>query len=418
MDRRSFIWNMAGSTVYAVISMLLGTAVMRILGASDGGIFLFAFSTVGQHIYILSYFGMRPVQVTDTGRNYSFGDYRRFRLMTCTAALIAALLFALLYSGFSKKAAVIIIVALFRILDGFADCCESEYQRDGKLYLTGMSLTARSAAVMAVFIAAMALTKDLTLSCLALLLAQAAAVLVCCVLPLRNFPGADMTVQQGSAKRLFDAGKWLFLSAFLDMFVFSASKYAVDMVSSSEMSGYYSLIFIPASVVNLMAGFVIRPVLTGLSDDYSGGRLADFKSRIFRISGLIGALTLLGMTAAYFLGIPVLTLLAGKDAGAALGQYRGALVILILGGGFYALANLLYYALVILRCQKTMFAVYVLITAAAFASGVPAAKNGGLKGAAISFLCCMILLTAGFTAAAAGKLKKNGADKNENGKNS
>ena len=70
---------MIGSAVYALTSMLLGSVVMRMLGAGPGGIFFFAFSTMGQHVYIIAYFGMRPVQITDTAVRHSFGDYRGFR---------------------------------------------------------------------------------------------------------------------------------------------------------------------------------------------------------------------------------------------------------------------------------------------------------------------------------------------------
>ena len=64
-ERSAYFWNMLGSLVYAVTSMLLGVAVTRLAGAYAGGVFFFGFSTLGQQLYIVSYFGMRPIQVTD-----------------------------------------------------------------------------------------------------------------------------------------------------------------------------------------------------------------------------------------------------------------------------------------------------------------------------------------------------------------
>ena len=65
LERKNMLWNMIGSMLYALTSMTLGIVVTRLVGDVEGGIFLFAFSTLGQQLYIISYFGMRPIQVTD-----------------------------------------------------------------------------------------------------------------------------------------------------------------------------------------------------------------------------------------------------------------------------------------------------------------------------------------------------------------
>ena len=41
--KRNVLWNMAGSFIYALTSMLLGAVVTRSLGAAAGGIFFFRF---------------------------------------------------------------------------------------------------------------------------------------------------------------------------------------------------------------------------------------------------------------------------------------------------------------------------------------------------------------------------------------
>ena len=411
--RRGFVWNMIGSAVYALTSMLLGSMVMRMLGAGPGGIFFFAFSTVGQHVYIIAYFGMRPVQVTDTACRYSFGDYRGLRLATCAAALACACVFAFVYAGLTEKTAVIILMAIFKVLDGMADCYESEYQRDGRLDLTGMSLTFRTLCVTAVFLAAMRISRSLAVSCLSAVAAQAAAVALSCALPLRRLDAKAGTAERtpdygaraGSRRELYDLGKWLFLSAFLDLFIFSASKYAVDATQTAAVSGYYSTVFIPASVINLLANFVIRPVLTRLSAYEESGDLRSFVGTAGRIALLIAGLTVLGMAAAFLAGIPVLTLLVGKEAGAELAAYRGALVTCVCGGGFYALLNLLYYMLVILRRQRSIFAIYLAGTAAALLTCLTLARTGA-DGAAWSYLICMVLIAALFALVTADALRK------------
>ena len=131
---RGIVWNMLGSAIYAITSMLLGSAVTRIIGADLGGIFYFAFSTFGQQMYIIAYFGMRPIQSTDTAYSYSFGDYIQFRLVTAAAAVFGGLLYILAIRSSLVKSAVIILMVCYKIIDAIADCYESEYQRDGRLY--------------------------------------------------------------------------------------------------------------------------------------------------------------------------------------------------------------------------------------------------------------------------------------------
>ena len=56
-EKSNMIWNMAGSFCYAFSSMVLSFLVMHLAGEEQGGIFAFGFSTVGQQMFLLAYFG-------------------------------------------------------------------------------------------------------------------------------------------------------------------------------------------------------------------------------------------------------------------------------------------------------------------------------------------------------------------------
>ena len=49
IEKRNMSWNMIGSFLYALASMVLTIAVIQIVGEDEGGIFSFAYSTFGQH---------------------------------------------------------------------------------------------------------------------------------------------------------------------------------------------------------------------------------------------------------------------------------------------------------------------------------------------------------------------------------
>ena len=196
--RRNVLWNTAGSAVYALTSMLLGGLVTRVLGADAGGIFFFAFSTFGQQMYIGAYFGMRPLQVTDTAGRHSFGEYLRFRYMTCIGSLAAAAAYAFLFAKSGTARTVLLLMVVYKILDGFADCFDSEFQRQGRLDLTGKSNAFRTLVSVASFCLVMFQTGDLVLSCAASVFGQAAGILLFCVSPLTAFPGLRYEVRGGT----------------------------------------------------------------------------------------------------------------------------------------------------------------------------------------------------------------------------
>ena len=138
-EKRDIIWNMAGSFLYAFASMVLSIAVVQIAGEDAGGIFTFAFTTFGQHMFMMAYFGIRPFQITDTGGKYSFGDYLGLRLLTCGAAVLTGMGYVFLNGYSFEKAAVVFLMVVYKVIDALADAYEAEFQRGGRLYLTGKS---------------------------------------------------------------------------------------------------------------------------------------------------------------------------------------------------------------------------------------------------------------------------------------
>ena len=410
MDKReksAYFWNMLGSLVYAITSMLLGVAVTRIAGAYAGGIFFFGFSTLGQQLYIVSYFGMRPIQVTDITGEYSFGDYLRFRALTSVIAAVGGFLYAFFMSGDKYIFEIYMILSLYKILDGFCDVFESEMQRQERLDMTGKATLFRTLFCVIMFLSCLIISRDLKLSSLILLPAILFSVIVFDIMPLKNLT-IDREIKKSSFIGLFHKSKWLFLGAFIDLYIFAAAKYAVNIRLGEEYNSYFSIIFIPTSIINLMAGFVIRPILTKLSIHYKTGEIKEFIIVISKIAAFICFASVAGMAAAYTFGIPVLKLVLG-NAGEALTPYRLALVLVILGGGLYAIINLGYYCLVIFEMTRTIFIIYVAGAVFAYFASDFFVRTFKMSGAAFAYMITMLLLTICFVFSVIlgiGKVKK------------
>lgn len=400
-EKQNIIWNMIGSFCYAFASMVLSFLVLRIIGKEEGGIFSFGYSTFGQQMFILAYFGIRPFQITDGASEYRFGDYLHHRYITCALALAAGGSY-LAVSGYSaEKAGIIFLLVCYKVIDGFADVYESEFQRNGNLHLTGKSNTFRTMLSAGTFLGVLTAGKNLTAACGAAVAAQAAGVAMFDIIVMKRLPGVDWQWDRNRMRPLTFGTALLFVSVFLDFYVFSAAKYAIDACLDDVASGYFNVIFMPTSMINLAAGFVIRPVLTHLTDNWNKGEFRQFTHTLGRISAVIGGLSVLAVVLAWGLGRPVLGILEqllGAAYEGSLTGYHQAFVLIVLGGGFYALLNLYYYVLVIFRRQRVIFGIYLVLTVLAAWMAPKMVRWGGIQGAALAYLILMAVMAVGFAA--------------------
>ena len=398
LDKENMIWNMSGSFFYAFASMVLSFLVLRIAGEAQGGIFSFGFSTVGQQMFLLAYFGIRPFHITDGAEQYRFGDYLHHRYVTCLLALLLGAGY-LAFIGYSwQKAQIIFLLIAYKVIDGFADVYESEFQRQGCLYLTGKSNFFRTVFSVAVFTVTLGAFKHLLFACLMAVAAQAMGVFLFNLDVIHALDGVDWTFTKGKVTKLFKNTGFLFISVFLDFYIFSCAKYAIDARMNNAASGYFNLIFMPTSVIYMVANFVIRPYLTTLTNLWTEEKIAEFKKTLVRIAAVILGLTVLAVAGTLVLGkwaLSIMELLMGGEKGT-LTVYFGAFAGIVLGGGFYALANLMYYALVIMRKQRTVFFVYAAAAVAAFFLSGGLVGAFGINGAALCYLLLMAGETAGF----------------------
>lgn len=409
LEKENMIWNMTGSFFYAFASMVLSFLVLRIAGEEQGGIFSFGFSTVGQQMFLLAYFGIRPFHITDGTNQYRFGDYLHHRYVTCALALLlgAGYLACIGYSW--QKAQIIFLLIAYKVIDGFADVYESEFQRQGCLYLTGRSNTFRTILSVGVFLATLVSGAGLFAACAAAVLGQIAGVVLFDIVVLRELKRVDYGWSAKQGVSLTASSILLFVSVFLDFYIFSAAKYAIDAHLGDAASGYFNVIFMPTSVINLAAGFVIRPFLTYLTDCWNEHRFSDFKKKLLTIMAVIGGLTVLAVGGTVVLGRPVLALLEwllGKSYSGTLTALWPAFIMIVLGGGFYAVLNLYYYALVILRRQKLIFGIYAVLTVLAAILAPRLTVALGIFGAALAYLILMIVMAAGFVGGAWFEIQK------------
>lgn len=389
LEKQNIVWNMIGSFLYAFASMVLSIAVVQISGEDAGGIFTFAFSTLGQHMFTIAYFGIRPFHITDTGNQYTFGEYLGLRWFTCAAALLVGMGFTAINGYSYEKAMSVIFLVAYKVVDGLADAYEAEFQRNGRLYLTGKSNAFRTILSVGVFLTVLGVTDQLMIASGAAVVAQVTGFLICDVLVICELPTVDWTIRSGKRVKLLKDNTLLFLSVVIDFYIFSASRYAIEACMTDGDMAVFGAIFMPTSVINLVAGFVIRPFLTKMSLSWELKDMKRFVKSIGILAGVISSLTVLALGCAWFLGIPVLSLLY-SNISYALADCRPAFVLIILGGALNAFMSLFYYAMVIMKMQKYIFAVYGVVGVMAVLISNPFVRWSGIFGGALAY----VILTA------------------------
>ena len=404
--KNDVLWNALGSMTYALASMVLAFFVLRILGEKEGGVFGFGYSTLGQQFFILAYFGIRPFHITDMRGEFSFRDYHCFRILSSFSAVLLSVLFLLYqYTNGSytvEKVSILFFLCLYKILDGYIDVYESELQRRGKLYKTGQSLFFRTILSVLVLLCSLLLNKTLLLGVILMNLSQVLSLYLFAILPLEKTkeleavnPSGENKVFMQKMKALFSGSVFLFLSVFLDFYVFSSSKYAVDAVLGSSSSGIYNLLFMPSNFIYLLANFIIRPALPTLAALWQSGDKLRFKKEESSLMKKVLLLSLLLFGLAFLLSplaLWILEKLLGPAFSGKITGERWTFCLLILGGCFYALANLEYYILVTKRQQKRIFTGYALGAVLSFFTADLMVQEAGFFFASIQFVLMMLFL--------------------------
>ena len=387
-EKKNFLWNMLGSGIYAASSMLLSLLVIKIVGASQGGIFSIAI-TLSQMLVYIAYFETRTFQVTDSTNKYRFSEYHTTKIFLCLLMILVSVVYVLVIQRYYlEKAVIVLLVCLLRLQDGYADVYEAQLQKQGRLDLAGKSLAYRTILFSVSLCVVLLLTGDLIFSLIVSNIFGLVGVWVFDIEVMRVVGKISVTRDMGKVKQIIMSCVPLFIGVFCWTYILSASRIAIDGNMASEFQSYYQVIFMPVSVINLFAQFLFRPLLPRFAEDYNSKKYAGFYSLLRKGIAGIFLLTIICMIGAYVLGIPVLSILSGCK----LDDYRGELVFLVFAGGFNAISFTFYYILTVMRETKGILVNYLIAAFVAFAISSPMVRRFGIPGAAGSYFVVVILL--------------------------
>lgn len=385
IERDSYIWNMVFSMLQAFQSVILLMVLTRTAGIGQAGIFTIAYANANLFLNIGKY-GMLYYQVSDVKEQYSFREYTYSRVLSTAAMLVTAILYTVYaakanrYS--SDKTWVIIWMCLYKSVDAIEDVFAGYYQKKGRLDIASKMLALRTGITMLIYVTGLMLLQNQLYT---LIITTAAAYLLmgvflhCTYAPFRG-QGGDARFR--NVMLLMKSCLPLFTGCFLSFYIGNAPKYAIDAQLSDELQACYGFIAMPVFVIGLLNHFVFNPILYKMALYWESGNVSAFRRRILIQTGIIVVITIVCITGAWMIGIPVLSWMYHTD----LSPYKTELIILLAGGGFLGLSGFLNAMITVIRFQKSVVSGYAVVAGLACLLSAPVVREYGLMGGRQCFI--------------------------------
>lgn len=396
-----YFWTVLSGTTYSASTFLMFWLLSRVSGPYEAGIFTIVMAA-GQQLLTIGYFNVRTYQASDVTERFSFSQYFTFRMATCAVMALAGVGWMAWGGCRGEKLAAFIWILLFKIAEAMADVMEGLYQQKNRYDVTGKCIFYETVIFLAAFGVHLLLFGSLSSALAFMCLVYIGSLLVID----RNLAGAFASLRlswdAAAMKRLFWECLPLFINSFLMVYLNSVAKYAMDACQGEEMLSYFNMIYMPAFVMNLFAGFLFKPLLTRFSNLFHQGEKKALLKLVARQAGLLLGAAVICLAGAWLLGIPALSWFYHTD----LSPYRGELCVVVTGGVFSAVYLIFQFLIVIMRRQYACLA-GCLVTSAVAAAAVPYwTRRYEMAGAAWGYMLMMALLSAIYALMAGYYLRK------------
>ena len=384
--RKNFIWNLIGTTTNAFNSLLFMMMITRINGLEDAGIFTLAFSTACI-LYIIGIYAGRIYQVTENDKSITDKDYIVNRVISSLAIVVLSTIFVLIRKYDIYKSSVFIILAVYKALEAFCDVFYGIMQKQGILEKAGKSTFIKAIVSLGAFLIIDLLTKNLILSCLSIVVVFLIIILVYDIKITKKLTNMKQKVETKNVVSIFRSGFFTFAISFLGLYITNAPKYTIDTFLTEEIQAVFGIIIMPATVMSLLAQFLIHPYINQIFELYKSNNYKELKKLLYKIILVIFGFGTICSIAGYLLGTQVLGIIYGLD----LLQYKKALLAILVGATFYTMSGIISPILVTMRCTKIQFVIYMGISIMEFLLCNILVQRLEFNGAIISYFVTMLI---------------------------
>ncbi len=415
MMKKAVIWNSISGMLNAGQSALIILVITHFLGVESAGVFSIAYA-IANFGYAFARFGVRNFQVTDIFEKYRFSTYMKMRCITVSASIIVCVIY-LLYCYFLRddeliKLFVVLGVFLWKMIDATEDVFYGMYQQKGRLDIGARLYSFRLAISTTLFCVLIFSGFELieatigTLTC---------SVIVSIILIRKSISRFQIPVTEryegGNVWQLFHECISLCVGTSLSMYIGNAPKYIIDQCMDETVQGYFGILIMPAFVIMILNNFIYQPIVHKLGKLWNEKNYNAFAKRVALQYGAVLLLTLVVVVVGSLIGLPILSWLYGVH----LESFRITFILLLVGGGIYALVSFAIIPITTMRFQNCISIGFAIVSIATFLFGKVFVNRWGMNGAAILYICINSLLAIYLLICYSYKLRKesraNSSDK-------
>ncbi len=392
----NFFWNMLGSLSSSITSIIFSIVVARACSPVQSDAFSIAFAIAAQ-IWTVANFESGTLMVTDAKGKYSDNDYFSFKLVLLALSLIATITVIITAISSDKydayKSVIVFAFCAYRIAEAFSNYYYAVFQKNEHINIAGFSMFLRTVISIVAFTAVILLTNNLFFAVLTLSIVCVLWILLYEANFSRMYSRVAFELNAKTLLKLFYECLPLFLCSFLISYLINVPKYSIDSVLTQNVGiqTTCNAIFQPAAVINLLCLFVFKPMLTTLAKLFTNGENKKFVFLTLKFLLIIISFSLVALLAASVLGVPVLQLFYGKQY--IKKEHITAILMVVAGGAFYALSQLLYNMITIIRCQHYMLIGYAVTFLIALMISDKLVLKYQIFGAAMVYLISMAILS-------------------------
>ena len=395
INKNAYIWNSTAGLVNASEAVIVLMVATRITGIQSVGILTIGFALANLFMTV-GKFGIRNFQISDIKKEYTFNTYFTSRIITVVIMILISLFFVFFkhISGeyTLEKAICIFLVCMLYVVEAYEDSFLGEYQLRKRLDIGAKVFSFRWALVITVLCLSLLLTRKVILSLIIAFMASCFFSFIFVITSNKIIGNLKIKLSNKGILKLLYTCTPLAVSGFCSFYIINAPKYAIDTYLNDTIQACYGFIAMPVFIIGLLNSFIYAPTIVSIAEEWNNGSYLNIKRRIARQFVIIIGITLFCIAGAYFLGIPVLSLLYKTD----LIQYKTSLLILLAGSGFLAVSGYFGIILITMRKQRQMMYCYIIVAILAkLLSGI-FVKNWYTLGAASINSILMMLLALSF----------------------
>ena len=384
--KKNFIWNILGTGINAFNSLFFMITVTRINGVDNAGIFTIAYATACI-IYVVGIYAGRIYQVTEPDKNVTDKEYIINRLITTILMNILVLFFCIIRKYDFYKVTIFFVLTMYKSVEAFSEVIYGILQKNEKLEIVGKSLFIKSVISVSIFVIIDILTKNMLLSIISIILVWIVMILIFDLRKTYQYIDFTLPINWKNVFKIFKLGFTTFAIAFLGLYILNAPKYAIDSYLVNNLQTIFGIIVMPATVIGLIAQFLIHPYLNKILKLYKERNLKQLKKMLLKLIFSIVSFGILSSILAYFLGTQVLGIIYGLD----LSNYKLHLLTIIIASTLYTIGVIYSSVLTTVRETFSQFIIYIVISIFALIISNIFTKIWNIDGAVGAYLLIMLL---------------------------